>query len=229
MKRSSRAPSELSESLHQRLDMYTLAASAAGVGMFALAQSAEAKIVYSPAHIRISSEHPALVDLNHDGVPDFIISISHGRDGSAGLYPVGLAQENQAAAYPAPCGRGYYNYAFVAGIRVGPTLRFPLPSYRANMAWYFASHVYGPWWGEKGRYLGLKFDINGETHYGWARLNVPLPMGTVVKFGTVLLTGYAYETIPGKPIIAGKTKGPDATLQPGSLGALAAGASRLEH
>jgi hypothetical protein len=40
-----------------------------------------------------------------------------------------------------------------------------------------------------------------------------------------LLTGYAYETIPNKPIITGKTKGPDAiTLAPGSLGALAAGA-----
>jgi hypothetical protein len=40
------------------------------------------------------------------------------------------------------------------------------------------------------------------------------------------LTGYAYETIPNKPIIAGKTKGPDVfTVQPGSLGHLARGAS----
>jgi hypothetical protein len=62
---------------------------------------------------------------------------------------------------------------------------------------------------------------------------------------TAVLTGYAYETIPNKPIITGKTKGPDdgsveqqndpgpgaslispipETPQPASLGMLALGA-----
>jgi hypothetical protein len=46
--------------------------------------------------------------------------------------------------------------------------------------------------------------------------------------GTYTLTGYAYETVPNKTIIAGKTKGADViTLESGSLGALAAGASGL--
>ena len=54
MKRSprpSRTPSNLSDSVHQRLNMYALAASAAGVGMLALAQPGEARVVYTPAHI----------------------------------------------------------------------------------------------------------------------------------------------------------------------------------
>jgi hypothetical protein len=54
-----------------------------------------------------------------------------------------------------------------------------------------------------------------------------------------VLTGYAYETIPGKAIVAGQTKGtddisegPDAALipnspQPAVLGALALGAPGL--
>jgi hypothetical protein len=38
------------------------------------------------------------------------------------------------------------------------------------------------------------------------------------------LTGYAYETIPNKPIIAGKTKGQDVIIfQPDTLGNLARG------
>jgi hypothetical protein len=53
---------------------------------------------------------------------------------------------------------------------------------------------------------------------------------------TALLTGYAYETIPNKPIVTGETKGPDATTEgpdamltaptsrPLSLGLLAMGA-----
>ena len=50
MKRPARVPAQLSQSLNQRVHAYALAASAAGVGVLALAQPAEAKIVYTPAH-----------------------------------------------------------------------------------------------------------------------------------------------------------------------------------
>jgi len=70
----------------------------------------------------------------------------------------------------------------------------------------------------------LRFKIHGKTHYGWARLSIPF---ADYKF-TATLTGYAYETVPNKPIIAGKTKGPDmVTVQPVSLGHLATGASAI--
>ncbi len=76
-----------------------------------------------------------------------------------------------------------------------------------------------------GRYLGLKFQIKGETHYGWARLNVSVRAQGGVNI-TATLTGYAYETIANKAIIAGKTKGEDES-QGATLGALAAGAAAL--
>ena len=44
---------------------------------------------------------------------------------------------------------------------------------------------------------------------------------------TATLTGYAYETVPNKAIIAGKTKGPDAEQRAG-LGELAAGAAQIQ-
>jgi hypothetical protein len=78
----------------------------------------------------------------------------------------------------------------------------------------------------KNRYLGLTFYIDKKKHYGWARVSAitrrhPLRI-------TGIVTGYAYETIPNKPIIAGKTKGPDVvTVQPATLGHLAAGASGI--
>lgn len=55
------------------------------------------------------------------------------------------------------------------------------------------------------RYLGLKFTFHGKTHFGWARLNVSC---TGYKINATL-TGYAYETIPNKPIITGQTKSRD--------------------
>jgi hypothetical protein len=44
------------------------------------------------------------------------------------------------------------------------------------------------------------------------------------------LTGYAYETIPNKAIVTGKTKGRDViTVRPASLGHSAAGAVRARE
>jgi hypothetical protein len=45
-------------------------------------------------------------------------------------------------------------------------------------------------------YLGLRFDIAGATHYGWARLSVP----SATSF---ILRDYAYNSVPGEGILAG--------------------------
>jgi hypothetical protein len=50
------------------------------------------------------------------------------------------------------------------------------------------------------RRLGVKFEINGKTHFGWARMIAKV---SGVKI-TATLTGYAYETVPNTTIIAGK-------------------------
>ena len=93
--------------------------------------------------------------------------------------------------------------------------------------------IYGDWGGDgkgvRNRYLGLKFFVQAKAHYGWARLSVEI-LKSIGPGGRIkaTLTGYAYETIPNKPIIAGKTKGPDVIAVqpeavPGSLGGLALG------
>jgi hypothetical protein len=66
-----RIPVKLSESVRHRLNMYALAASAAGVGMLALAQPAAARIVYTAAHMKIGPFDKVVLDLNHDGTGDF--------------------------------------------------------------------------------------------------------------------------------------------------------------
>ena len=94
------------------------------------------------------------------------------------------------------------------------------------VAYYWRSYQSlnrGYWFNVTDRYLGLKFVVNGNTHYGWARLSVSS------GFVTATLTGYAYETIPNKSIITGKTKGADiVTIQDASLGHLARGASAMQ-
>ena len=71
MKHTSKKPSNLSDSLQQRLNSYALAASAAGVGMLTLAQPSEAKVVYTQAHKVLHYYGEVDIDLNHDGISDF--------------------------------------------------------------------------------------------------------------------------------------------------------------
>jgi hypothetical protein len=72
MKRPTRVPSQLSASLHKRLSAYTLAASAAGVGVLGLVTPSEARIVYTPAHVNCSDF--CRVDVNNDGHTELQVS-----------------------------------------------------------------------------------------------------------------------------------------------------------
>ena len=215
-----RKMAHLSDSVHQHLNMYALAASAAGVGVLALAPSAQAKIVYTHIHRVIGPSHRYSLDLNHDRTADFTIRNSYGCNQDwcwDVLYAIPTAGNGVEGA------RGFlsipYAYALSGGAVIGPKQPFSGQLMASDNMGYL-----GRWLNVSNRYLGLKFQIKGKTHYGWARLSVTDRSPHI----TATLTGYAYETIANKPIIAGRTKGPDViTLEPASLGHLARGASAI--
>jgi hypothetical protein len=209
--------------------MYAIAAGAAGVGVLALAQPVEAKIVYTPANVRISEDAYG-IDLNHDGVSEVVIlqgcfhTFYHLLKCRLFADPAqGNGIEEEGGGYAA---------ALKAGASIGQTKQFDFSSH-VLMA---SGRPLGYWWHTQARYLGVEFQISGKTHFGWARFRDSSDKGAT-------LTGYAYETIPGKSIIAGQTKGradesgeedfdlgasltnptPDSP-QPASLGMLALGA-----
>ena len=208
----------ISRQLQRRLNAYAVLASASGVGVAALAQPAEAKIVYSKADVVIATNHVYKLDLNHDGLADFTIdNHSFFTDtvvATLGAYPV---QSNNAVVGKQPhVGYPHYAYALKRGATVGPKQPFS----GAWMAWSDGANRAGQWVNVRRRYLGVKFLAKGKIHYGWARLNVMVGNSKI----TATLTGYAYETIANKPIIAGKTKGQDVIPEhSGSLGRLAMG------
>jgi len=237
-----KTPARLSDSLHHQLNMYALAASAAGVGMLALAQPAEAKIIYTPAHTKVVPALP--VDLNHDGIVDFYLN-TFGRDYTQGLSACQYWWSSFSGNIFCSFYRGTNAIRTIEdskGRSFGAALRYGEKIQRGEQfaksgallgkvtrGLCCSSTTWaGPWLnggrGVKRRYLGLKFKIKGRFHFGWARMTVT----TTRSNFTATLTGYAYETVANKPIIAGKTKGPDViTVQPASLGHLAAGASAI--
>ena len=234
--------SNLSESLHRRLNMYSSAASAAGVSALALAGASEAKVVYTKTHQVTRAGFPLYIDLNYDGIKDFALrTMFYVGSGytevglNASGYPPGNI--NNAVAGKRVAQSGYFfsaASALRAGAQIGSkrqfSVNFPFMAvehFKRNVPSSQYSDL-GPWAGKgKGvsnRYLGLKFVVHGKVHYGWARLSVRLGHRPQYDDVSGTLTGYAYETVPNKPIIAGETKGPDViTVQPGTLAHLAVG------
>jgi len=228
----------LSDSIHRQLNSYALAATAAGVGALALAQPAQAKIVYTLANTYIVNGTP--IDLNHDHEVDFRFATGGSSSTNRGSLWVEIEPASGSKnriwgrprlgttyrrAFGAWCsGRGFASN-LPQNVSIGSNPKKFQPGHD-RMVWWsagwgsFATSC-GPW-KEPGRgFLGLKFTIKGEAHYGWASV-------TVGGVGAIQLEGYAYETIPNKPIVTNRTKGPDViTLQsnvaPGSLGRLALG------
>jgi len=185
-----------------------LAASAAGVGVLALSQPAEAEIIYTCAHHVIDPGHSYRLDLNHDKLTDFtLVNIAVHQTGDSATYAFSLresaARGNSAIGY---VGAGSWDFAAAmrTGSIIGPGGRF-FSRAVSMAAGVFggptgeSTILFGPWPNVRNRYLGLKFLINGKTHYAWARMSVRVK-GT---FMAATLTGYAYETIPDKAIIAG--------------------------
>jgi hypothetical protein len=215
--RPPRMPATLSQSINQHLNMYTLTATAAGVGIMALAQPVQAKIIYTPAHVNFTQFPPVTLDVNHDGIGDFVLAL--GGDASSGGWAwqyafVYAPRSNNTDQVVATDKRSYAPaVALRAGARIGPGRLFGNVDILVEHYSYFGKHSSHSSWkdqwanggkGLKDRYLGLKFMINGEVHFGWARVTVTTSGGDF----TATLTGYAYETIANKSIIAGKTKGP---------------------
>jgi hypothetical protein len=265
-----RKATTLSSQLNKGLVSYVAAAGAAGVGMLAGAHPAEAEVVYTPANTPILINTPVALDLNNDGIVDFELSniyrgfarksctqdCSFGADATLKVSPeAGNAIWGIPSSVSPRSGKLRRKTKTVKeaaapafwGVVVGPERKLkttPLVMdsdiFSGTIFGFSSNKTFGPW--GKGRpfvgsYLGLKFTIDGVPHYGWARITVRADLLTI----TATLTGYAYETIPNRPIITGVTHGTfDASEEmdpaaldetqapdPGSLGRLAQGATGL--
>ncbi len=226
--------------LEKQLVSYVAAASAAGVGMLALVKPADAEVVYTATNTGIYVNNgPVYLDLNNDHITDFSFSNQTISDSTFGIAFLRIMPKAGNAIWIEGVKEGKWPLAdpLTRGVVVGPEGKFDGAS--AYLDAYQRSNrndsvgTFGFWGKDKplaGSYLGLKFVIAGETHYGWARLTVQAKGGNI----TATLTGYAYETVPNRPIITGMTHGAfdatDAEFEPtaaqsGTLGHLARGAT----
>jgi hypothetical protein len=225
---SPRATTHLSDAVRQHLNMYARAASAAGVGILALASPAQAKIVYTPANIPIPVNAGWIgLDLNNDGINDFEFSNTTLPGGTHNLRVEPAGRKSRVWAVESRWHPFLCAAALQSDTTVGGQSPFEKKHSLLPMAWG-APNTYGcPWTYVQAyrtfAYLGLKFRVKGIVHFGWARVQ----MNGVGQ--TENITGYAYETVGHKPIVTGKISGPDVvTRRSAGLGHLARGAAAIQ-
>ncbi len=201
----------LPDSMDHRARAYCGTALAAGVSILALAAPSEASVVVTKTHQTIPVNGQISIDLNKDGVTDFNVKLNNYFDfsfrDSVRVHPMaggGVVGYNG--------GIGPYASALAAGANIGPSDHFRVGTYgvvvERSTGEEFSTHttrnLYGKWGGDpQNRYVGVKFQIHGQTHYGWIRMtvNTDFPAGM-----TATITAYAYETVANKAIKAGSTK-----------------------
>lgn len=248
----------LPENMDRGLRLYSVAAVAASVSALALAQPAEGEIIIKNKTIPIHPNTLVSLDLNGDGVDDFRIFLSQ--------YTIDMYSFNNLLVFPsargadAVIGADYSASALLRGAKIGPGDRF-IPTYAGygipieesflctqncgqKSGYSFDQGLLGRWaGGQPNRFIGVRFKINGKTHYGWVRMTVTVKHkgnghGPTGSFSATI-TEYGYESVPNKACGAGLSgpSVPDAVhsravpeqgsvRQAGpSLGMLAAGAA----
>lgn len=213
-------PNETSSSnLTRQATLYSLVAAAASVSMLALAQPAESEVVVTKKTIPIllSDYDGVRISLTNNGIDDFTFylfaSDTRTSTGNGKVFSelvIGNGKDGRGVVGGSR-GSRLYASALRRGVQVGPSAKFVSSSIAARIEEKFESGaVLGKWGGNpKDRYLGVRFLINGATHYGWVRLTVI----TEPKLMSATITGYAYETVANKPIFAGTAEKPTAEAQ----------------
>lgn len=210
-----------SNNLNRQVGLYSLAAAVAGVSMLALAEPAQAEVVVTKKAIPVPitpwpTPEPVRISMANNGVDNFSLW-RYSLDSDRGLLAWG-ANRGSSVMIGAD---GYYARALALprGAQIGGAI-----SFFNNYTDLVEATESGPprysrgYWGgnPKNRYLGVKFQLNGQTHYGWIRLTVTSNLKLNKPTLEATITGYAYETVANKPILAGTAKAAAAAAKPAS-------------
>ena len=192
-------------------------------------KTADAGIVYSgPKNIEVDSTSPSYnLDVNGDSVTDYTINWNLPVAGVSSDVTFSSPGISGGAVNNAVVIDGSFAAALDSGMSItgastfgGGTQTLGTDNYESK-----SPVTTGPFPNQHDKYLGLRFDIAGQWHYGWALLDVVATGGTGQ---TVTIKGWAYDDEAGASIVAGNTSSPISSVpEPASLLQLAMGAVGL--
>jgi len=179
----------------------------------AFAIPAGAQILYTQVNVAIPVGGAYDLDANGDGVTDFVLQSKllevycTGGDGyswSLSVTPAG----NNAVAIDSRNISPDNAAAMQLNEAVNSTLRFNnSTTVMAGLYWgACGTGTLGEWLNLPDRYLGIEFrDSDNLIHYGWVKVSATAYVDRQYHLhATAVVSGYAYEAIAGKPILAGQ-------------------------
>ena len=127
-----------------------------------------------------------------------VIAVQPGLPGTLAAFPVPLSAGQQIG--PAAAG-----YSWLGNILGGDTLT----AARDGGIIGQPPLTIGYFTGVEQAYIGLQFQQDGQTYYGWVSIGAP-----VVGINAGWVYSYAYETIPNTPLFAGQGAVPEPSTWP---------------
>ena len=182
------------------------------------AVAADAGVVYTdidPDAFAITLTDTIDIDMNNDGIVDFQFRGLGTSFSSTGAYPFAF-RSNLAQMYGVNGGAygfaatsiygsaGFAAEALNSGDNIGSAAVFNTNTWAtvgrllsSSFSGYGFSSVVGPLTGAGEKFIGVSFDIGGNLHYGWIRIDLAADAGSYTIFD------YAYEDQPNVAINAG--------------------------
>ncbi len=157
---------------------------------------ANAQIIYTDVDpdSTIGTNQSMEIDLNNDGQMDVRLfqEINGGYTYAAIGMPYGAGQLQMISA-------SWYPSALDAGTDIDSTNSYWKFYSGALSGYSYFGGSFGEFGGAGDKYIGIRFDVGGEFHYGWILVNV------ASGGSSITLKSYAVEESPGKKITAGNT------------------------
>jgi PKD repeat protein len=137
------------------------------------------------------------IDIDNDGTNEF--TLQNLVDGTTVFDIILSCVNNNSDVVASDLGGGAYGIEVIStGTTIGPASTFtgqPTPS-----GPYLRNETYLDWQGQSFKFIGLRFNIGGNTYYGWIRVSISAA-------DVVVVIDYAYNDIPDTPIAAGDVGG----------------------
>lgn len=150
------------------------------------------------------SNTPILIDMDNDGTHEFDIRLRN--TVNLQIFPNSTITGASVLGNSLGGSNDNYNYPFALdnGFVISNAKTAWINSASQILVFNNCSYTgsdYNQWCGVSDKYLGLRFQIAGQTHYGWARLSVratgELPEDWILK-------DYAYNSVAEASIMAGE-------------------------
>jgi len=180
----------LNAKLNKRLAGY----SATAVALAAFTANTEGQVVYSGLKNIVVKNTADSIDIDGDGVKDFVIINNLGLDNN------GFINKLQPGNYWH--GDGSWVDALYSGENISPYSSFTINVGFLGLFSNISSGNYGYFPGQGDKYIGVKFVIDTDTHYGWIRVNIPSTVDSII------IKDWAYQKSAGYDIVTGDIAAP---------------------